>query len=104
MEQGEINTGGSGKRLLGVCERTYRRYLVRYEEQGMEGLVDRRLGQISHRSAPVDKKLLIPETKVRAFKKYFYLGTYSSYRIADLFPVFLRYNYWLMACSTNKLI
>ena len=39
-------------RLLGVCERTYRRYLVRYEEQGMEGLIDRRLGQISHRSAP----------------------------------------------------
>ena len=27
-------------RLLGVCDRTYRRYLVRYEEQGMEGLVD----------------------------------------------------------------
>jgi len=24
-------------RLLGVCDRTYRRYLVRYEEQGMEG-------------------------------------------------------------------
>ena len=27
-------------RLLGVCDRTYRRYLVRYEEQGMEGLID----------------------------------------------------------------
>ena len=25
-------------RLLGVCDRTYRRYLVRYDEQGMEGL------------------------------------------------------------------
>lgn len=35
--------------VLGVCERTFRRYLVRYEEEGMEGLIDRRLGQISHR-------------------------------------------------------
>jgi len=26
-------------RLLGVCDRTYRRYLVRYDEQGWRGLV-----------------------------------------------------------------
>jgi len=38
--------------LLGVCDRTFRRYLARYEEEGMEGLVDQRLGQISHRRAP----------------------------------------------------
>ena len=31
-------------KLLGICDRTYRRYLVRYEEQGMEGLVDRLRG------------------------------------------------------------
>ena len=24
--------------LLGVCDRTFRRYLVRYEEDGLEGL------------------------------------------------------------------
>ena len=27
-------------RLLGVCERTFRRYIDRYEEAGLDGLVD----------------------------------------------------------------
>ncbi|MDR2614360.1 MAG: helix-turn-helix domain-containing protein, partial [Candidatus Accumulibacter sp.] len=30
-------------RVLGVCERSFRRYLVRYEAEGLEGLLDRRL-------------------------------------------------------------
>ena len=38
-------------RLLGVCERTFRRYIDRYEEAGMEGLIDQRLGQVSHTGA-----------------------------------------------------
>lgn len=42
-------------RLLGVHERTFRRYIDRYEEAGLEGLIDKRLGQVSHRQAPVDE-------------------------------------------------
>ena len=42
-------------RLLGVCDRTFRRYIDRYEEEGLEGLIDKRLSQISHRRAPVDE-------------------------------------------------
>lgn len=42
-------------RLLGVCERTFRRYVDRYEEAGLEGLIDKRLEQVSHRRAPVDE-------------------------------------------------
>lgn len=42
-------------RLLGVCERTFRRYVDRYEDDGMEGLLDRRLGQVSPRRASVDE-------------------------------------------------
>ena len=34
-------------RLLGVCERTFRRQIDRYEADGMDGLIDRRLMQIS---------------------------------------------------------
>lgn len=47
-------------RLLGVCERTFRRMLGRYEgagggEAGIEALLDRRLTQVSHQRAPVDE-------------------------------------------------
>lgn len=41
--------------VLGVCERTFRRYIDRYEEEGLDGLLDKRLNQVSHRSAPVDE-------------------------------------------------
>ena len=32
--------------LLGMCERSFRRYMVRYEADGLEGLIDRRLEQV----------------------------------------------------------
>lgn len=41
--------------LLGVCERTFRRQLERYEDGGIAGLKDKRLGQASHRRVPVDE-------------------------------------------------
>lgn len=44
-------------RLLGVCERTFRRYIDRYEDEGLEGLIDKRLTQVSSRRAPVDEVL-----------------------------------------------
>ena len=42
-------------RLLGVCERTFRRYVDRYEDEGLDGLADKRLAQVSARRAPVDE-------------------------------------------------
>ena len=39
-------------RLLGVCDRTFRRYVERYEDEGVEGLRDKRLTQSSARKAP----------------------------------------------------
>ena len=47
--------------LLGVSDRTFRRYLLRYEEQGLEGLIDRRLEQVSSKRAPVDEVLQMTE-------------------------------------------
>ena len=32
-------------RMLGVCYRTFRRHINRYEEEGLEGLKDKRLTQ-----------------------------------------------------------
>ncbi len=40
---------------LGVSERTLRRWRQRYEEDGADGLVDRRVGQPSPRRAPGDE-------------------------------------------------
>jgi transposase len=41
--------------LLGVCERTFRRYIDRYDDEGLDGLIDKRLNQVSQRRAPVDE-------------------------------------------------
>ena len=48
-------------RMLGVCARTFRRYIDRYEEDGLEGLVDKRLSQVSHRRAPADEVMAMVE-------------------------------------------
>ena len=42
-------------RLLGVCARTFRRYVDRHEEAGIDGLLDKRLSQMLIRKAPVDE-------------------------------------------------
>lgn len=47
--------------ILGVCSRTFRRYANRYEERGVEGLLDRRLTQASFRRAPVDEVTAMTE-------------------------------------------
>jgi hypothetical protein len=44
-------------RRLGVSERTFRRYICRYDTDGLEALQDKRLTQVSHLRAPVDEVL-----------------------------------------------
>ncbi len=41
--------------ILGMSERTFRRWRDRYEDEGLEGLYDRRLGAASARRVPVDR-------------------------------------------------
>ena len=41
--------------LLGVSERTFRRWTRRYEEEGEAGLLDRRLGKASGKRVPTDR-------------------------------------------------
>ena len=38
-----------------MCERTFRRYVDRYEDEGLDGLADKGLGEVSARRAPVDE-------------------------------------------------
>jgi transposase len=57
---GRWKTGGlsmaEAGELLGVSERQFRRYRERYEEEGLEGLVDRRLGKPSPKRVPVAER------------------------------------------------
>jgi transposase len=41
--------------ILGCSERQFRRYCRRYEEEGLSGLFDRRLGKASARRVPIDE-------------------------------------------------
>lgn len=59
-------------RILGVCERSFRRYAQRYESGGLEALVDKRLSQISHRRAAVDEVMRVVDL---------YHGRYAGWNV-----------------------
>jgi hypothetical protein len=67
-------------RLLGVCERTFRRYINRYEEEGLDGLIDKRLSQVSHRRAPVDEVMKLTELYKNRYDGFNVKHFYSFYR------------------------
>lgn len=67
-------------RLLGVGERTFRRYIDRYEEAGLEGLIDKRLEQVSQRRAPVDEVLAVTERYRRRHLGWNVKHFYAWYR------------------------
>ncbi len=48
-------------RLLGVSDRTFRRYTQRYDDGGLEALLDKRISQVSHLRAPVDEVMALAE-------------------------------------------
>ena len=54
-------TQADAAQILGMCERSFRRYLSRYEAEGLQGLIDRRLEQVSNRRAPVDEVMALTE-------------------------------------------
>lgn len=46
-------------RMLNVSSRTFRRYIDRYHNNGLDGLLDKRLNQASARKAPVDEVMAL---------------------------------------------
>ena len=52
--RGDLSQAAASE-ILGMSERTFRRWRERYEAEGAEGLYDRRLGRVSARRAPVDE-------------------------------------------------
>src|SRR5215475_12131405 len=53
-ERKELSAQEAGE-ILGMSERQFRRYRRRYEEDGVAGLADGRLGKASAKRVPVDK-------------------------------------------------
>ena len=45
--------------VLNIDVRTARRWMRRFEEEGLDGLIDKRIGQVSARRAPVDQVLRV---------------------------------------------
>ncbi len=67
-------------RILGVCTRTFRRYIDRYEQSGIEGLKDKRLTQASSRRAPLDEVIAITDQYKRRHRGWNVKHFYSWYR------------------------
>lgn len=62
--------------ILGMSERSFRRYVTRYEVSGLEGLRDRRLTEASHRLAPVDEVLRLESL---------YKSTYGGWNVRHFY-------------------
>jgi len=67
-------------RILGVCDRTFRRYINRYEEDGMNGLLDKRLTQVSTRRASVDEVMSVCTDYKERYRGWTVKHYYSWYR------------------------
>lgn len=67
-------------RILGVCDRTFRRYLRSYEADGLDGLLDRRITQVSARKAPVDEALALVERYTSRHRGWNVRHFYTWYR------------------------
>jgi hypothetical protein len=59
-DQGRLSQKEAAE-LLRMCERNFRRYLVRFEAEDAEGLLDRRLEGASNRAAPLDEVMALQE-------------------------------------------
>lgn len=84
----EVYTSWQNKRLtqeeaasvLGVCERTFRRYIDRFEEAGLDGLIDRRINEVSHRKAPTDEVLRLQALYRERYDSWNVAHFYERYR------------------------
>src|SRR5438128_2527952 len=67
-------------KILGVDERTFRRWSQRYEERGAEGLVDGRLEKMAHNAAGLDEVLEMLTLFETKYPKFTVAHFYDKYR------------------------
>ncbi|MGE0626075.1 MAG: ISNCY family transposase [Pseudomonadales bacterium] len=66
--------------LLGICDRSFRRYIDRYEEDGLDGLRDKRISEVSHRQAPVDEVLRLETLYKQRYDRWSVAHFYERYQ------------------------
>ena len=66
--------------LLGQCERSFRRHVERYKADGLEGLLDKRLSQISKRRAAQSEVDQVVQTYKSCFAGWSVAHFHSKYR------------------------
>ena len=67
--------------LLGQCERSFRRHIERYEADGLDGLLDRRLSQVSKRrasAAEVDQVVALYKSGFAGWNVAHFHGKYRA--------------------------
>lgn len=67
-------------RMLNVTSRTFRRYIDRYHDNGLDGLLDKRLTQASARKAPVDKVMALADRYNNRYQGWSAKHFYSWYQ------------------------
>ena len=77
-ESGRL-TQEEAAQILGICERSFRRYLVKYDEGGLDALVDKRLNQPSRRKAPLEERVKLADM---------YKHSYSSYNVRHFHQIY----------------
>lgn len=73
-------TQGEAALLLGQCERSFRRHVERYQADGLEGLLDKRLSQISKRRASTAEVDRVVQTYRSGFAGWNVAHFHSKYR------------------------
>lgn len=66
--------------ILGISDRTFRRYLMAYDDQGLDGLIDHRMEGVSHKRAPVDEVIRLQENYKTRYFGWNVKHYYSKYR------------------------
>ena len=67
-------------RILGVCARTFRRYLSRHAQLGADGLLDKRISQPSHRKAPVDEVMKLKRIYLQRYDGWIWKHFHAWHR------------------------
>jgi hypothetical protein len=67
-------------RMLCMSERNFRRHIERYEEDGLDGLDDKRLARAAHNVAPVDEVFHLTELYSSCYRGYSSAHFYDKYQ------------------------